>query len=71
MSREYTYAVAYVKSLEASMLTDSDFGKMLEYNISELYEFLRGRGYSGESLWEMLENERSKAWQLCFDLCDG
>lgn len=71
MSREYTYAVAYVKSLEASMLTDSDFGKMLEYNISELYEFLRGRGYSGESLCEMLENERSKAWQLCFDLCDG
>ena len=71
MSTEYTYAAAYVKSLEAKMLTDSDFLKMLDYNISELAEFLRGRDYSGENLWEMLENERSKDWQLCFDLCDG
>lgn len=69
MRTEYTYAAAYVKSLEANMLTDGDFEMLLDYDWDEIIRFLRGKGYEGEGLEEMLENERRKVWELCIGLC--
>ncbi len=71
MSPEYTYAAAYVKSLEANMLTNSDFTLSLEFSEEELADFLRSHGYVGDSLWEMLIKERERIWELCRDLCRG
>lgn len=71
MSTEYTYAAAYVKSLEANMLTNSDFTLALEYDEEELAEILKSHGYEGDSLWDMLIRERERVWELCSNLCRG
>lgn len=66
---EYTYAAAYVKSLESTMLTDSDFEAMLSLSEEEIQERLAGMGYEGTDLSEMLENESEKTRQICIELC--
>lgn len=67
---EYTYAAAYVKSLEGNMLSDNDFEAMLSASEEEIRTRLSGMGYEGASLPEMLENESEKTMRICIELCD-
>lgn len=69
MKTEYTYAAAYVKSLEKNMLTDADFEMLTGLDSDEIIRFLADRGYEGADFEEMLENERQKTWELCRELC--
>lgn len=67
---EYTYAAAYVKSLEGSMLSDNDFEAMLSMPEEEIRARLAQRGYEGASVAEMLKNESEKTMRICIELCD-
>ncbi len=66
----YTYAAAYVRTLETCMLTDADMRELMQCNDSaELLQSLEKRGYEGDTLSDALENELEKTWQICTELC--
>lgn len=67
---EYTYAAAYVKSLESGMMSDRDFEAMLSMSEEEMRVRLAQLGYEGASVPEMLENESEKTMRICIELCD-
>ena len=70
MSVEYTYAAAYVKSLENNMLKKEDYTAILNADgAEEIMRILRSKGYEGGTISDMTENERRKVWDLCFELC--
>lgn len=66
----YTYAAAYVRSLENGMLNQSELRELSQCSNSEsIMQFLEKKGFSGETLAEMLENEQKKVWDTCIGLC--
>ncbi len=68
MSTEYTYAAAFVKSLEINMITDAEFNTALGYDENQLENLLKDKGYEGKNITEMLENERKKLHNTCLEL---
>ena len=66
----YTYAAAYVKSLESNMLTDAELRELTQCRDTEsIMQFLEKKGFSGETLADMLKNEQKKVWDTCIDIC--
>ncbi len=71
MNKNYTYAAAYVKSLEVNMISQEEFEAVLDYSLEQFENFLREKGYDGQSISEMAENERVKVTEICSNLCDN
>lgn len=68
MSAEYTYAAAFVKSLEINMITAGEFLAAVDYDSGQLEDFLRTKGYEGKNIGEMLDNEQIRLHGVCLEL---
>lgn len=71
MGADYTYGAAFVKSLEVNMITYAEFLSALEYDIPGLENLLKKKGYDGEDITNMLENERKKLFEICVGLAEN
>lgn len=69
MSKEYTYAAAFVKSLEKNMIRMSEFKDAAEYELQQFEDFLREKGYEGDSISEMTEREWKSNLETCLSVC--
>lgn len=66
----YTYAAAYVRSLENGMLNQSGLRELAQCRDAQsVMQLLEKKGFSGDNLTEMLENEQKKVWDTCIELC--
>ena len=70
MREEYTYAGAFVKSLEINMITFSEFEATIDYELGDFKNFLQKKGYIGESIEEMLQNKRRELFDLLFEVTE-
>ncbi|MDD6214749.1 MAG: V-type ATPase subunit [Firmicutes bacterium] len=69
---QYTYAAAYVRALENNMFTNEQLADAArEKNTEDIAQLMREKGYSGGDIFEMLDNEMNKTWDICFELCPG
>ena len=70
---EYTYAVAYIKTLENKMLTQNEIeGLLLSENLQTAIKILKDKGYGNPestSSDEMLKAELEKAWTEAKNVC--
>lgn len=70
---EYTYAVAYIKTLENKMLTHNEIENLLSADDTHsALKILRDRGYgnsNSKSIDEMLRSELEKVWTEAKNIC--
>ena len=64
MAERYVYAVARIRSLENSLLTDAEIGQLLACRtIDSAKELLSGKGWSCEETPHLQTGRQEVSWQ--------